>query len=122
MEETPASKLSYALSRRASYEGPNATQETAEECVSNCPPVTTALAALIRNVTNPSRRLRKNAAHQEQSTAGAEAHTDSTCLTLPWKGRSSKVVHALVVFPQPARRQNLGCSRILRPPVCGLRR
>src|ERR1035437_6644504 len=40
---------------------------------------------------------------KEQSTTGAEAHTDSTCLTRPWKGRSSTVVHAFVVFPQPPK-------------------
>src|ERR1035437_6452570 len=40
---------------------------------------------------------------KEQSTTGAEAHTDSTCLTRPWKGRSSTEVHAFVVFPQPLK-------------------
>jgi len=30
-------------------------------------------------------------------STGAEAHTDSTCLTRPWKGRSSTVVRAFVV-------------------------
>jgi hypothetical protein len=37
------------------------------------------------------------------ATTGAEAHTDSTCLTRPWKGRSSTVVHAFVVLPQPLK-------------------
>jgi len=41
---------------------------------------------------------------------GLNAHTDSTWPTRPWKGRSSTMVHAFLVSPQP-----LKCSTVLGP-------
>ena len=55
-------------------------------------------------LTASLKRLRKNAAPQETSTTGAEAHIDCRPFTRPSKGRSSTVLHAFGVFPQPVKR------------------
>src|ERR1035437_2960622 len=38
---------------------------------------------------------------QTRHSCRSEAHGDSTCVTRPWKGRSSTVMPTLLVFPQP---------------------
>src|ERR1035437_6614951 len=54
-----------------------------------------------REIRAIAARLEEAAVSRATATTGAEAHGDSICFTRPWKGRSSTVMHTLLVFPQP---------------------
>src|ERR1035437_9055217 len=75
----------------------------------------------------PGREIRAIAARLEEAavlrataTTGAEAHGDSIFFTRPWKGRSSTVMHTLLVFPQPLEGVPfpVGIGTVARPFHC----